>query len=292
MGCCGDANDEDTEQLKGGEELLDQERSCTDPLMLLIFVLFCCGGVVVVAFAFANGDLNRVFYGTDWSGQTCGSEIGKHQFWPNPVFFATLGSVCLESCPGSEFAWTSANPNASSLPMICHCNPQLVSGMNQARNSMIGGESYDFSTLFQTTNLTGTPSVIASRCAAAGKAGFALFGPDEVRNSTAAGGNLVSLSWRSRYGGLNGFDGSPYSYSPAYLGYNRYSQSLPAGVTKFMKPVCNYLYSSLEVTNRCIPPVLSPDAGPNRGNEPVHSGPIRCNGAPKLSMRLHGWLRF
>lgn len=236
-----------------GQYLLDMPRWCTDPIMLIIYIAFCLGGLVVLTFAFTNGDDKRILYGTDWSGTTCGSNNDYHQFWPNPVFYQSLGSVCLDSCPGPEYSWNGTTPNAT-MSMLCTCNAGLTSGLTAAAFSGGGflpsvGASTDFSKVFD----NGTSSFIASKCTAASPKKYFIMSHDEV---AAAQSTTAALQFRASHG--NGiFDGTPATYSSAYVGYQWFSQTLAAGhaasgQTKYMMPICNYMYSTFMTGNRSV----------------------------------------
>ena len=64
---------------KGGKQLdrdpewtISTNRSCTDCLFWVLFLLFQAGVIVVAGFGFAYGDPERLVYGYDFLGQTCG----------------------------------------------------------------------------------------------------------------------------------------------------------------------------------------------------------------------------
>merc|ERR1719453_2163845 len=81
--------------------------------------------------ALQDGNINRIMYGTDWAGNACGdSDHGtgsyKNQYWPNPLFYAYLGSVCLDSCPANGTGYSAG------ADVICTCNNQLTVGRTES----------------------------------------------------------------------------------------------------------------------------------------------------------------
>ncbi|XP_067839716.1 choline transporter-like protein 1 [Heptranchias perlo] len=70
MGCCGE--EDSARQWKPLEQ-----RSCTDVLWLLIFILFCIGMAVICGFAIATGAAQRLVFGYDSYGNICGQRNTK-----------------------------------------------------------------------------------------------------------------------------------------------------------------------------------------------------------------------
>ncbi|MEW5314523.1 MAG: hypothetical protein WDW38_006015 [Sanguina aurantia] len=64
MGCCG--------KQEVQEEGMTKKRRCRDILCLLIFVAFWAGMFIVAGIAFTTGDPNRLVYGVDSYGFSCG----------------------------------------------------------------------------------------------------------------------------------------------------------------------------------------------------------------------------
>jgi len=95
-------------------------RKCTDCLFLIIFILYCIGMLVIGIIGFQNGDPERLVYGSDYKGRTCGAgnQTGsKYIVYPRPqedVFLAgtdvavnrpwdiNFFSVCTTECPRAD----------------------------------------------------------------------------------------------------------------------------------------------------------------------------------------------
>ena len=89
-------------------------RKCGDVLCLLFFALFWVGMAVVAAVGFRSGDPQRLLYGTDYTGATCGASggAGALVFYPrlsqdlrdaasagtSPLDVVLYG-VCVPACP-------------------------------------------------------------------------------------------------------------------------------------------------------------------------------------------------
>jgi len=236
--CCGKKEETKTDLELNGTKLLEMSRFPTDPLMLLIYVAFSIGMFAIMIYAFAVGQPDRLMYGTDWTGTACGAgDDDFNQFWPNPVFYDTLGSICLNGCPGAT--WNSTEYPATGI--YCHCNAQLVANLTAA-NGILG--TYDFSTIF-----TSEKSNIKKQCDASSNRGYAYWTADQA---TAAATSSEALSFRTSEGG-GVFDGTPNSYLPLMTGYYWYKQTLADGNSKAMMPICNYAYSTNKALNRCVP---------------------------------------
>lgn len=110
MGCCGP----DSEEGKEGGMVI--KRRCRDVLCLLIFIAFWCGMIVIAAVAYQEGDTNRLVYGVDSLGMTCGSNhtfMGQafdlksqsNLYYLNPLELLDIFNIpfarkiCVETCP-------------------------------------------------------------------------------------------------------------------------------------------------------------------------------------------------
>jgi len=169
-----------------GQELLDRRRCPTDWPILLTFLGFIFGMVVIVWWAWDNGDFNKLYYGTDWRGTACCTNGENcHQFWPNPIYYSALGSVCLANCPGQDADWASGdyhhdgayNGTAQFPPsgLVCHCNPALVANLTDLKYGAAPGldipswlmsNGRDISQVFSHPD-----SIVGQKCSAATAAG-------------------------------------------------------------------------------------------------------------------------
>jgi len=262
------------------KDLLERSRCVTDLPMLLLYLGYCVGMLVILIVAFSKGDINRLVYGTDYTGVTC---TGKAQFWPNPVYYKTLGSICVSACPGStNYSGSHVTPPANatdpnpanisttaqtypSTGMYCHCNSQLVAGMTQVSYSGYSGAVYDYSSVFSTTQYNWNTSV-ASKCQAAIANGqsYAYWTDDEAAQSQSASKSLVLNSlWNypnfpmPSQATAYQTGGDPRSYSPTWIWYTDmttvgYSQVIN-GTSKWLVPFCNFNYATANILNRCVP---------------------------------------
>lgn len=99
-----------------------KNRSCTDILCLLLFLVFLIGWGVVAGFAVVNGDPQRLLYPTDSMGRVCGKEEFLNKSFllffdltrcATPKVIATgcpTPQVCVEECPKSNWFY---NPTLS-----------------------------------------------------------------------------------------------------------------------------------------------------------------------------------
>lgn len=71
--CC--SREEDPKPIK-----YEENRKCTDVLFLLLFAGFWIGFIAVASVGFANGDPDRLLYGTDYLGFVCGKGDGPKDF--------------------------------------------------------------------------------------------------------------------------------------------------------------------------------------------------------------------
>eukprot|EP00746_Dinoflagellata_sp_MGD_P036761 gnl/MRDRNA2_/MRDRNA2_18831_c0_seq1.p1 gnl/MRDRNA2_/MRDRNA2_18831_c0~~gnl/MRDRNA2_/MRDRNA2_18831_c0_seq1.p1 ORF type:complete len:621 (+),score=113.99 gnl/MRDRNA2_/MRDRNA2_18831_c0_seq1:3-1865(+) len=91
-----------------------KEHSCTDPLFLLVVIAFGIGMGMTLHYAFANGDIRRVYHGFDYKGQLCGVDPAvadkPNLFWCAKTVLPTgdvvdldlAHPVCIEQCPTSD----------------------------------------------------------------------------------------------------------------------------------------------------------------------------------------------
>jgi len=95
-------------------------RKCTDCLFLIIFLLYCIGMLVIGIIGFQNGDPQRLVYGSDYKGRTCGEgnySTMPYLIYPRPhedVYLAgsqvalntpweiSFFSVCSSECPKAD----------------------------------------------------------------------------------------------------------------------------------------------------------------------------------------------
>ena len=81
--------------------VISKDRSCTDVLCLLLFVVFLVAWVVVGVWAFANGDPNRLVYPSNSKGEICGR--GDYADKPYLLFFDLSRCISVSSvtsgCP-------------------------------------------------------------------------------------------------------------------------------------------------------------------------------------------------
>ncbi|KAI9179066.1 hypothetical protein H9P43_005728 [Blastocladiella emersonii ATCC 22665] len=111
-------------------------RKCRDVLFMVLFILFWFGMAVIAGIAFQKGDLNRLKYGTDSLGNTCGvynPAVGNisafdatnktYLHYLNLGFSDNPVKVCVNACPAQgEF--------------VCQYNVTLASD-NQARAQQV-----------------------------------------------------------------------------------------------------------------------------------------------------------
>uniref|UniRef100_H3H5C2 Choline transporter-like protein n=1 Tax=Phytophthora ramorum TaxID=164328 RepID=H3H5C2_PHYRM len=63
-------------------------RKCTDVLCLLFFVVFWIGMIIIAGVGYQHGKPQRLIYGTDWMGRTCGAQADKTDTVPAYDFTA------------------------------------------------------------------------------------------------------------------------------------------------------------------------------------------------------------
>ncbi|KAK6980147.1 choline transporter-like protein 2, partial [Biomphalaria glabrata] len=107
-------------------------RSCTDIICCIIFIIFLMGMAVVSIVGYARGDPIRLIYPTDSHGNICG--YGKYSDRPYLFFFdlvtcAKLGpavvtgcptpQVCVKECPSSNFVYVHSVQNVNRSELLC-----------------------------------------------------------------------------------------------------------------------------------------------------------------------------
>lgn len=114
MGCC--ACEEDREKDNKFADLSSPvgERGCTDIVCLIIFIVFWIGMIFISAFSFTYGDGERLVFGYDSFGNTCGkrndpiknvSNSGMDMRKRTHVFFMNIENpaksmaICVKECP-------------------------------------------------------------------------------------------------------------------------------------------------------------------------------------------------
>lgn len=202
-------------------------RCITDPHMVLVFIAFLIGMGVVLVTAINEGEIDRILYGLDFTGKACGSDgrsSYKHQFWPNVLYYKQLGSVCLEDCPDSPSVFT-AWTTVGSTSMVCHCAPGVASG-NMVDTGSI--ESYTVDQSLNTNNLT---SELGQKC-----------NEEPWKSLGYYKANISNSPTNNNY----------YKYlTPATVNPKanaKYSDSYKLDI-----PICNPVYRTKKVMNRCIP---------------------------------------
>eukprot|EP00106_Octopus_bimaculoides_P014400 XP_014781842.1 PREDICTED: choline transporter-like protein 1 [Octopus bimaculoides] len=114
MACCGCEDDKKKEEYVSDLSSPVHNRGCTDIFCLVVFLLFWIGMIFIAAFSFTNGDGDRLLYGYDSFGNTCGkknmpivnvSNSGRDMTTKTHVFFMNVAnpakslSICVEKCP-------------------------------------------------------------------------------------------------------------------------------------------------------------------------------------------------
>jgi solute carrier family 44 protein 1 (choline transporter-like protein) len=123
MGCCGDDSDDDKKkELKGPIE----DRSCTDIIFFVLFIVFWVGMFIIAGIAIDKGDPHRLIYGVDSWGNVCGKDNvqriannnsgldlsdHKYLYYHNPGASTAL-KLCVTACP-------SANVVSCATPSNC-----------------------------------------------------------------------------------------------------------------------------------------------------------------------------
>ncbi|XP_046368396.2 choline transporter-like protein 2 [Haliotis rufescens] len=167
MGCCGNKDDEG-EPTDEEIEMVDSKeygtphqydptfkgpihnRSCTDIICCILFIIFIIGSVAVSILGYSRGDPYRLIHPTDSSGKICG--IGELKDKPYLFFFdllqcARMGpniingcptpQVCVEQCPNSSYVFLQTVAKEKFLggidktaraKMICKYNVNATDG--------------------------------------------------------------------------------------------------------------------------------------------------------------------
>ena len=91
MGAKGSKGDEVNKQGRGNNRLtfvqskvvdnanpfISNQRKCTDILCLLLFLVFWLGMIIIAAVAYVSGQPEKLVYGVDFRGRTCGAKASK-----------------------------------------------------------------------------------------------------------------------------------------------------------------------------------------------------------------------
>ncbi len=150
--CCGG-------EKKDGMKDINRDRSCTDLLMGLVFVAFLVLMAVFAILGAAQGNAASLFFATDWSGNTCGSENlnvadaskrkdrTKQQYavYPrlsedmlNQIPFddplaLTFFAICVDKCPArGDWVCTDAVADYATAP--------VQTKLDACKNSVGGGQ--------------------------------------------------------------------------------------------------------------------------------------------------------
>ncbi|GAB1600405.1 choline transporter-like protein 1 [Argonauta hians] len=114
MGCCGCEDDKKKAEYVSDLSKPIHNRGCTDVICLVVFVVFWVGMIFIATFSFTNGDGDRLLYGYDGFGNTCGkkntpivnvSNSGRDMTDKPFVFFMNIENpakslaICVEKCP-------------------------------------------------------------------------------------------------------------------------------------------------------------------------------------------------
>ncbi|KAJ7514832.1 hypothetical protein O6H91_23G061600 [Diphasiastrum complanatum] len=125
MACCMSSHhDADIEALPPTEQVINEERRCTDVSFLCLFAAFWVGMLAISIKAFIKGDTNRILYGLDMDGNVCGAKNSgvngssgpnftdrKNLYWLDPYDFLLdeethiYKTVCLVSCPNDTSSY-------------------------------------------------------------------------------------------------------------------------------------------------------------------------------------------
>ena len=90
----------DVNKLKDGAML--SNRSCTDCLMIVIFLIFCIGWVIVLTVALQNGKPSRLLLPENFRGELCGDTDDPLEDWPYlyiPKPSRISYGLCTQYCP-------------------------------------------------------------------------------------------------------------------------------------------------------------------------------------------------
>ncbi|GAX82666.1 hypothetical protein CEUSTIGMA_g10092.t1 [Chlamydomonas eustigma] len=130
MGCCGEDPLEET------KEGVVVHRKCRDVLCLLLFIAFWAGMFLVCGIAYQQGDINRLVYGVDSYGFTCGQKttfMGQtfdlssrpNLYYLNPLELLSVinipfaKTVCVDTCPSASTCGISSFPCTDAKAFRC-----------------------------------------------------------------------------------------------------------------------------------------------------------------------------
>lgn len=215
----GEGEEEESKDPAKENVIINLDRGCTDWPCLLIFIGFCIGMFIVANMAMKDGKINRLKYGTNWRGDTCGDEPhGQYQYWPNPLFYDKMQTVCLEACPAVSEEIAPIRPYGLvpyiSANFTCVCNPRLLP---------YGEDALDPSTLLGAACLTNESLALGTAHIDGETATLQLLYPD------------------------GGWTKYAFVAVPAYGTFDL------NGIMN--TPNCAPLYNTEEIANRCIPNV-------------------------------------
>jgi hypothetical protein len=265
-GCCAKS---ELQEARDNNIIVNARRglcSCfpfTDIPILLVFIAFFVGMAYVFFEGVSNGNVNRLLYGTDFSGTACGdsasgTENYDNQYWPNPLYAydtsgnPMMGSICLDACPTSVNS-TSTSGTVDHDHIICTCNNDLTIGRGQTYMTSVyqsWGQFVDDDSV-NNSLASGGDSLLALDCN--GGSGCTTsqcshHGPNWVRyeNPTDEMKNANSNLSKTLYYHM------PNAWISPYMGYSGtgYGQNI---VNKYMIPNCMYAYETYEIMNRCLP---------------------------------------
>ena len=108
----------------GGKGPKDLEgRRCTDLLCLVFFGAFWVGMISLTSVIYAHGDINKIFYGTDYLGNTCARceegdrTCGRRRFytelrivWKGAMCFELLCSLLFDTSTTAKYNCCSPLP--------------------------------------------------------------------------------------------------------------------------------------------------------------------------------------
>jgi len=188
---------------------------------------------VVLLYASETADVDRLIYGMDWRGKTCGKDLlnGREKlFWPNPFYYQQLQGVCMEACPQSVVSNVT-----SASEIVCTCNNQLTVGQSgKTKLAPFGCEYSSFQTYAVEDSIQNAETYIGEKCA--------------TKSAKALGYFIVEQSSCSQYLLW------PYLPLGALGSTNKYTLDLTGKYAgKINVPTCNYMYRTKDVLNRCVP---------------------------------------
>jgi hypothetical protein len=248
----------------------------TDPLIGILFWGVFIGMIYVFGYACNDGNINRILYGTDWAGDACGdsdfdTEHLQHQYWPNPLYYESMGSVCMDNCPGvveeSDYASSAHYGSATPAPtavsadhvskqVVCTCNAQLAWNRTDPAGAAFAAGT---GPLAQACNgATGAQTV---QGAAYYKGHNWVRFDDESLFGTCTWNGLPSGITFSSADNLGCFlPAGTYGVSalmgtPGYFTSVDINGASTGAMGKYAVPICMNQYQTTEVFSRCIPQV-------------------------------------